>query len=159
MRLRILLAALAACLVVSSALAATASPPTSTAQNGSWNPSPYAATFDPGAVATGAAVTSGNMDARMYRSADCQFTNVASGASRSLQAECWDPTFSTTVGQYQAITVATGQTAMLSWDPDSTFTTTGAALTIYATHPCPYLTVKSAAASGVARIVCTLKSW
>jgi hypothetical protein len=162
MRLRVFFAALAACLVVSSAVAATATPPTSTAQNGSWNPSPYAATFDPGAVATGAAVNSGNMDTRMYRSADCEFTNVATGASRSVQAECWDPTFATTVGQLPTITVATGQTAVLVFDPDSAGTThpdaAGSSVTVYPFRPCAFLTVKSASASGVARVLCTLRS-
>jgi hypothetical protein len=157
MRLSVMCAAfLAACLVASSASAATS--PTSTSQSGSWNPSPSAAVFDPGQVASGAAVTSGNMDTTQYRRADCEYANLGGGSTRSVVAKCWDSTFSTVLFQFDAISVTTDSTQTLVWDPEGSPSPVHSRVTTYGTHPCSYLTVGAAAASGAARILCTLKS-
>jgi hypothetical protein len=152
----------AAASLASPAFAASAAVPSSTAQSSSWNPSPSAATFAPDAITTGA-LTSGNLDTGTARAVDCEVQNGPSAGARTVQAQCWDPTFTSTVGQYPTtLAVATGQTGFLLFDPAAPGTSQtnvyGSSMLVYPVRPCRYLTVGAAAAAGPARLLCTLRS-
>lgn len=128
-------------------------------------------TYDPGPVTSGVAVTTGTMDVGGFRSVNCQFRNP-DGASRSVIPLCKDSR-GNTMFTYPTTTVTSGSSAFIAWgdavfDPDlypstGVLNTTAAnglptGATYYPGSPCRWLSVGSAAASGVAQVVCTLKS-
>lgn len=118
---------------------------------------PMVATIDPGAVTTGAVITTDTMDTTYFRSVICEMQNDA-GAARSFVVTARNDA-GAVMSTKATIPVATAASATLVWDPDAGTTVVPATgVTLINTPLDRKVKVEAAAAASIGRITCNFKS-